>query len=335
MTSGDRVELWSTGPVVDLRRALCRFAEEARGILIEARSRAARAEERLAARIQAAERRLDEAERELAEACADERDDDHDDDDDGYDDRRYAEARGELDAAREALEALRESQADVARLADRARAKLARLDAAIVDRAAAGIGWLDGFIRAVRAYEAERPPDSAIGAPAPSTSPPGPVQLPSVTAAITQAASSSGFTTVGCVEFPLSALDMGGSHVQSHADFRKVSYAQMVDGIAKLDAVVRPLVQKGATAEDFTAMDAAQGLDYESGYRRVFDAFYGSRGELVRVEWDGQAWSVSGGAHRIFVAQRQGLATLPVEVVMRGEDWGRVAARGFPEGPTR
>jgi len=106
------------------------------------------------------------------------------------------------------------------------------------------------------------------------------------------------------------------SHVKGKGDFHKVSYEDMVEGFHKLNSVVKPKVLKGASGDDFSQMDALQGLDYEHGYRRIYDAFYGE--SAIHVNRIGEnCYDIDNGYHRIFVARDMGLESIPVKVTER------------------
>ncbi len=96
-------------------------------------------------------------------------------------------------------------------------------------------------------------------------------------------------------------------------DYRKVTYEEVQQGLLKLAQVVRPAVQKGATADDFSRMDEEQGLDYTNGYRRIYDAFYGLN-ECIVVEKVGDRYQVINGRHRLLLTRELGFTSLPMHV---------------------
>jgi flagellar biosynthesis regulator FlaF len=106
------------------------------------------------------------------------------------------------------------------------------------------------------------------------------------------------------------------SHVKSKGDFHKVSYEDMVEGFRKLNNVVLPGVQEGASGDDFSQMDAQQGLDYEHGYRRIYDAFYGE-GAIHVNKLGENSYDIDNGYHRIFVARDMALETISAKVAER------------------
>jgi flagellar biosynthesis regulator FlaF len=120
------------------------------------------------------------------------------------------------------------------------------------------------------------------------------------------------------VKYLIHCLDGERSHVKSKEDFDKVSYdyEDMVEGFRKLNSVVLPGVQEGASGDDFSQMDAQQGLDNEHGYRRIYDVFYGQ--DAIHVNKLGEnCYDIDNGYHRIFVARDMGLETIPAKVAER------------------
>jgi hypothetical protein len=113
----------------------------------------------------------------------------------------------------------------------------------------------------------------------------------------------------GIVEVPISSIDDRDCPIKSYDDFHKVSHDQMKDGLNKLESDVRPAVKNGANGDYFSDLDQQKGLDYEHGYRRVYDAFYGN--EPIRLDKDGDTYSVINGYHRLFTAKEMGFQTIP------------------------
>jgi hypothetical protein len=111
----------------------------------------------------------------------------------------------------------------------------------------------------------------------------------------------------------LDLIDLSDSYVQELSDYKKVAYATMVEGIQKFAEVVLPAVRNGANAGYFDELDRQNGMAYEHGYRRVYDAFYGS--DPIRLEKIGNSYKVVGGYHRLAIARQLGLAEIPASVV--------------------
>jgi hypothetical protein len=123
-------------------------------------------------------------------------------------------------------------------------------------------------------------------------------------------------TSIGTTDLfaaPLDRIDTSESGVTGRESFRKTGYATMREGTQRLDEVVLPAVRNGAGGEHFAAMDAQRGLDYEHGYQRVYDAFFGDDSLRLDARADG-SYGVTNGYHRIYVARELGLRTLPARI---------------------
>ncbi|HWA54786.1 MAG TPA: hypothetical protein VG816_11480 [Solirubrobacterales bacterium] len=117
-------------------------------------------------------------------------------------------------------------------------------------------------------------------------------------------------------EAPLDQIDTSDSGVSGPESFQKTSYATMREGTQRLDEVVLPAVKRGADGDYFARLDAERGLDYEHGYQRVYDAFFGSDSLRLDARADGR-YGVTNGYHRIHVARKLGLRTLPARIFGR------------------
>lgn len=117
-----------------------------------------------------------------------------------------------------------------------------------------------------------------------------------------------GFQTVA-----ISDIDLSDSHVSSSDDFHKVSMSDMQAGLQKLQSVVAPAVAQGKDKDYFRELDQANGLSYPDGYLRIYEAFYGD--SPIRLEKIGGRYQVINGYHRLFVAQKLGIASLPANVI--------------------
>ncbi|GAK60502.1 hypothetical protein U27_00399 [Candidatus Vecturithrix granuli] len=116
----------------------------------------------------------------------------------------------------------------------------------------------------------------------------------------------------------LKQIDFNQSHVKETKDFGKVAHVTMLEGFRKLREVVLSAVEQGADGDYFAKLDQEQGLPYEHGYERVYDAFYGD--DAIRVNKMGEKYDVINGYHRLFVAKELGLETLPIQIVERVEE---------------
>jgi hypothetical protein len=114
---------------------------------------------------------------------------------------------------------------------------------------------------------------------------------------------------------PISQIDMSRDmdHVKGPGDFHKTSYEEMVAGFRKLQEVVQPAVEKGHDVDYFREMDQELGLDYEHGYQRIYEAFYGD--SSIRLEKIGNVYRIINGAHRLWVAKRLNIQNVPARVV--------------------
>ncbi len=74
---------------------------------------------------------------------------------------------------------------------------------------------------------------------------------------------------------------------------------------------------EGEGSDYWAAQDRAKGLEYQDGYQRVYDTFYGS--QHIRVEKTGNDFSIIHGRHRIWLAKRMGIRELPMEIVEVGQ----------------
>lgn len=117
----------------------------------------------------------------------------------------------------------------------------------------------------------------------------------------------------GIQDVPVNQVDLSDSSVENPDDFSKVSHSEMVEGFIKLQRVVRPSVEQGADGDYFSRMDQEQGLDYQHGYQRVYDAFYGD--SAIRLGKVDDNYDVTNGYHRLAVARELGFKTVPARVI--------------------
>lgn len=118
---------------------------------------------------------------------------------------------------------------------------------------------------------------------------------------------------IGIRDVPLSKIDQSDSPVKGIADFKKVSYPEMVRGFHALETEVRPALENGANADDFRTMDAKNGIEYAKGVQRVYESFYGQ--ESIRLEKVGDSYKVINGYHRLYVANELKISTVPARVI--------------------
>ena len=117
----------------------------------------------------------------------------------------------------------------------------------------------------------------------------------------------------GIQDVPVEQVDLSDSPVKNPDDFRKVSHDEIAEGFRKLQEEVRPAVERGADGDYFSRIDEERGLDYEHGYRRIYDSFYGD--SAIRLGKVGDNYDVTNGYHRLAVARELGLGTVPARVI--------------------
>jgi hypothetical protein len=102
--------------------------------------------------------------------------------------------------------------------------------------------------------------------------------------------------------------------IKNEDDFKKVSMADMKAGIQRWQEM-RSSIDSGAgnSSEYWSGIDRKRGLDYSSGYQRVYDAFYGQ--DALRVEKNGNNYDIINGRHRIWLAKQMGIDQLPVHLI--------------------
>jgi hypothetical protein len=89
---------------------------------------------------------------------------------------------------------------------------------------------------------------------------------------------------------------------------------EMREGLNRLERM-KPLIDSGAGASSdyWREFDQTQSLDYEHGYQRIYESFYGN--DAIRLNKDGDQWDIVNGRHRIFLAQEMGIKTVPAHVI--------------------
>jgi hypothetical protein len=99
-------------------------------------------------------------------------------------------------------------------------------------------------------------------------------------------------------------------------DFKKVSQAVMQAGILRLQEML-PMIEggEGKNSDYWAQIDQQRGLDYENGYQRIYEAFYGN--SAIKLERIGNQYAIINGRHRLWLAKQMGIMSLPVQVVER------------------
>jgi len=188
---------------------------------------------------------------------------------------------------------------------DREARRLDQVAGSYTERARAELASLHDRYEAVRQSQVAAGVAGAIAG--------GVVAIGAALASRVSAAGGSKWLDRGVQEVPVDQIDVSDSTVSGTEDFHKVSHDEMVRGFGKLVGTVRPAVTGGADGDYFSKLDDAGGLDYENGYRRVYDAFYGD--SSIRLEKIGSRYNVINGYHRLAVARELGVRTVPARVI--------------------
>lgn len=104
--------------------------------------------------------------------------------------------------------------------------------------------------------------------------------------------------------------------IQDDNDFHKVSEDEMRAGLERLQEMQAAIESgDGASSDYWATFDEQRDLDYEHGYRRIYDALYGQ--DAIRLVRDGDQYDIINGRHRVWLARRMGIETLPARVIER------------------
>jgi hypothetical protein len=119
----------------------------------------------------------------------------------------------------------------------------------------------------------------------------------------------------GIQDVPVSALP-DPDWVNSRSDFQKIPASEMEAGMKRLQAI-QQMEARGlpSNSDAWRAVDQKLGLDYQHGYQSVYEAFYGDT--AIRLEKDGDRYNIINGGHRIWLAKRNGISSLPARVIER------------------
>jgi hypothetical protein len=104
--------------------------------------------------------------------------------------------------------------------------------------------------------------------------------------------------------------------ISGSADFKKIPESEMRAGIEKLHEM-RTVIEngEGASSDYWADYDKKRGLGFAEGYRRIYDAFYGT--DCIKVNKDQDSYDIDNGRHRIWLAKLMGVKQLPVRIVAR------------------
>lgn len=120
----------------------------------------------------------------------------------------------------------------------------------------------------------------------------------------------------GFRDVPVDLIDTSDSPVKSPDDFRKgTSYPIIAKECRDLNDIVRPAVKRGAGPDHFRDLDMSRRSHTNTRLQDVYTWFFGQR--PVRLVYQNGRYTVENGYHRIFVATRLGLRTIPAVVVER------------------
>lgn len=125
-------------------------------------------------------------------------------------------------------------------------------------------------------------------------------------------AGESDWVDRGVIDVPVKDLPIPEG-VSSPDDFNHhISWEDAKSAAERLPGIQADL-KAGKTADDFSAEDQQNGLDYAQGKRGVYDLFYGS--DPVRVEKVGDNYDIISGRHRVYAAKAAGLESIPASVM--------------------
>ena len=104
--------------------------------------------------------------------------------------------------------------------------------------------------------------------------------------------------------------------ISSASDFSKVPESEMRAGLQRFQEM-RPVIESGAgnSSDYWAGQDRQRGLDYATGYQRIYEAFYGR--DAIYVEKNGDNYDIINGRHRIWLAQQMGIDQLPMRISER------------------
>ncbi len=116
----------------------------------------------------------------------------------------------------------------------------------------------------------------------------------------------------GIIDVPVADLP-APEGVSGPQDFdHHISWADAHSAAKRLPEIQAEM-RNGSTADDFSADDQQNGLDYSQGKRGVYDLFYGS--DPVAVDKIGDEYIINAGRHRIYAAKAVGLESIPARVM--------------------
>lgn len=125
-------------------------------------------------------------------------------------------------------------------------------------------------------------------------------------------ASESDWVDRGIIDVPVKDLPMPEG-VAGPEDFNHhISWEDAKSAAEQLPGIQSEMAA-GKTADDFSAEDQKNGLDYAHGKRGVYDLFYGS--DPIKLDKVGDNYDIISGRHRVFAAKAAGLESVPARVM--------------------
>ena len=140
----------------------------------------------------------------------------------------------------------------------------------------------------------------------------------SSTSTVANIASQSNTTPGNWVEKGIQSVDLSQlpevEGINGPGDFQKESMENMEKGLKKLE-IIRNVINQGAGTDSsyWAEVDKRKNLTYTNGYQKIYEAFYGD--SHIRIVKDGNNYSISNGRHRVWLAKKMGIHSLPASVV--------------------
>lgn len=130
------------------------------------------------------------------------------------------------------------------------------------------------------------------------------------------AASNDGLEQVGASDVFLvnvGEVDDADSTVNGPEDFRHMDVATAEWACETVDSVIIPSVRQGHGRDYFERRDAAEGRSENRSLARLYDTTFGSNAVTLSASGGGR-YEVIGGYHRIWMARRLGVNSIPARV---------------------
>lgn len=109
--------------------------------------------------------------------------------------------------------------------------------------------------------------------------------------------------------------------IASEDDFDRWPADEMRHGLERLQEML-PAIEsgEGRDSDYWAAVDRARGFGRAgpNSYQRIYEVFYGQR--AAKVLWNGSSYEIEHGHHRIWLAKRMGLESLPVHLKERRQN---------------